>query len=259
MVVDPAKAVGTDGCHAGAAGFDLPVLRFFDDVKRTVFDGVGRCQGFKPTVGRQGLVVDGQNCLDHAGITGSPQQMADLGFDGADADGTIALVYIFERFDLCLVTRNGGGPMGFDVIDVGDGHRGAHAFIAPLQGQGLSGGIGRRNGFAFAVRAGADALYDSVNAIAIPQSVLQAFKHHDSGAFAQDESVRPVVEGIRSLGREGTHFGESHKRFRGQVGVDPATDDHVAFTAEEFLDGAVQGGEGGRTGRIHDIIDALET
>ena len=130
---------------------------------------------------------------------------------------------------------------------------------AALEG-GLGCGAGGGDAAGSAVLVDAGSGDDCVDAVVVADGVAEAFEDDDADAFAGDEAVGRVVEGVALAGWGGhAGVGEVEKHVGGDdVAGDPGGDGDGAFAGAEALAGEVEGDEGGGAAGVDGEGGALE-
>ncbi len=256
-------AAEAEGGDAGAAGVSVggfgPRFEFGLEVERRSFEGAGGVGGVEVDGRGEQSVVERQGGLDEGGGAGGAFEVTDLGFDGAEGDGSCAASCAPEFVEdggFGGIADAGRGAVGFEEVDrIGVEGGGA---VGAFDGAAWSGGIGGGDALAAAVAGAADGAEDGVDPIAGVFGVFEAFEDEGGAAFAHDEAVGAGVEGSGAVGGEGSDLAELDEGGGAHGGIGAAGDDDVAFAGAEGAGGGGDGGEGAGAGGVDGVVGAAE-
>ena len=260
-------AAEAEAAHAGAPGVIGPthpgtgLRREVEGALLDVEVGVG---ALDLDGGRQDLVVQGHDGLEEARGARRGLGVADLGLHAAQgAPLRVSLgrgglgEHGAQALELGGVAGLGAGAVGLEELD--GARRVAGALVGAAQGLGLARGQGGVDGLCAAVAAGAHAVDDAVDAVAVALGVLEAAQGHHGEALAEDGAVGLVAEGPAvTRRRERRGLAEAHVHEDVVHGVDAAADDDVAVPEPELVGGHLHGGEGAGAGRVGDAVGPAE-
>ena len=184
MDVCAAETEGGDACETGLI---WPGLGFLGDGNGGVGgDVVG--EGLVVEAGGDLLVLEGEQDFDETGDAGGCFEVAEVGFDGADGEGALAVLEdIGEGVGFDGVAEGGAGAMGFDVGDLRGVEVGLFEGGADELALGLS--VGGGEAAASAVLVGGGGLDDGEDGVVVGDGLIEFFEDDETATFTTDEAV----------------------------------------------------------------------
>jgi hypothetical protein len=202
-----------------------------------------------------GSVVQHQGGLDQAGHAGGAETVPDQALDGGEVGASVRPVltvggpHRLDGVQFGPVADDGRGAVRLDEAD--RVQRAFRVAVRPAQGQLLAPLAWRHRAVGDAVVGGADAAHHGVDPVARGERLVQRPEHDSADALAQDEPVRPAVEGPAHPGlRERADLGEPDQPVRGQRQVGATDDRLAAVTGAQVGDRLVQGDQAGGAGGV---------
>ena len=94
--------------------------------------------------------------------------------------------------------------------------------------------------------------------ITVALRILEALEQEQRSSLAHDEAVCTVGIGPRARCGQRTNLAELDERRGAHVAIDTTGDNGIVVVLLESLDGRADCGHSGCTGRIHDVVGAVE-
>src|SRR5439155_5954034 len=224
-------------------------------------------------------VIQGESGLDQPGDARGGHRVSDVRLDAAERRPYAVpraparlLEQLAQGADLHHVADGGGGAVRLDVPDAGG--RDARIAICHPQRFELAALPRSHRAFAAAVVVRRCAPDDRVDAVAVPERVVEALEDDRAGAFSHEESVRGRVEGTAFAGAgDGPDAAEADQVVGKQVQVYAAGDREIDLAAAQVHDallrtlqrgpdaverGAVLGTRHRGTGRRDPVVERRE-
>ena len=258
MEVGSAKAVGADPSAARCGAPALPLLGLVNEAERAGGEVNVRVRALGVERGRQHLLVNGEDRLEHARRTSPSLQVADIALGRAEPDaGALRRPKDFgQALDLGAITDAGTRAVGLDQRTCGRVKPGIAP--GPLNCENLADRVGRGDSLALAVGRGAHATDDRVNRVAVALGIFQPFEQEDRAALAHHKAVGPIAKGAGAGGTERANLAELHKGRRPHIAVDAAGQHGVHSVIGEQFHSGVDGGEGRCAGGVGDKVRAAQ-
>ena len=195
--------------------------------------------------GGEALILESEQDFHHAGGAGGGEQVADVGFYGAQGALAGAPAAFapegFQALDLDGVARRGAGGVALDKIHLGG--RQAGLAVGRAHGVQLAGVVRGQQAAAYIVGQ-AYAGQDPVDLVAVAHRVGQALKDEHPGALADYQPVGGGVERGRHSGRrEGAQLGEAHLGVKARRAGDSSGEHGVGAAGLKGVDGQFYGVE----------------
>ena len=256
--VSAAESVGADSGAARGGAPTLPLLSLVDEAERAGGEINVRVWSLGVERGRQHLLVNGENRLEHTCRTGPSLQVADIALGRAKPDAA-AFRHpkdLTQTLDFGQVADAGAGAVG---LDQRTGSR-IKPGIAPgsLDGVDLTDRVGCGDALALAVGRGSQATDDRVDRIAVALGIFQALEQENRAALAHHKAIGPIAEGAGARGAECADLAEFDKGGRSHVPVNAAGQHGVHPVVGEQFHSGINCGEGGGAGGIGNEIRAAQ-
>ncbi len=243
--VGPAEPEHADPTASDAAGRLGPRAQVgVDGERRAVPIDVG-VRVVEVEAGRQHLVVQTANHLEHACCAGGRLEMADVRLHRTERNavrrGAGCTEHLGETGEFGGIANPGGCAVCFDRCDRGRVLAGD--LPRPLYRQPLTDRIRRGDALALAIAGARDTEDHGVHTVAVAFGVLEALQDEQRGTFTHDEPVGAGIEGARAGGGEGPDLAELHERRHTHVVVDTPGDGRIEAVIDQPLDRHAQGSQ----------------
>ena len=202
-------------------------------------------------------VIQGESDLDQPGDARGGHRVSDVRLHAAErrpyavARAPARLIeQLAQGADLDHVADRSGGAVRLDVPDA----RGRDARVAICHPQRLELAALPRShrAFAAAVVVRRCAPDDRVDAVAVPDRIVEALEDDRAGAFPHEESVRGCIEGTAFAGAgDGPDAAEADQVVGKQVQVYAARDREIDLAAAQVHDGLLRGHQRRRAGGVN--------
>ncbi len=212
-------------------------------------------------VGRDLLVLEGQNGLDEAHHARRRLQVAQVGLHRADLQGPVRVPpqpqHRCQGPHLDGISEPGAGAVRLHVVDLGGPHA---ASRQRLPEKGLLGeAVGDGEATAGSILVHGAAAHEGEHAVALGQSVGEPLQDHHPAPFAADDPVRGGIEGLAPpVASQHAGLRRGDRPVGSEDRVHASGQGHARLAAAQALAGQVNRHQRGRARRVHRHAGTLQ-